>query len=75
MGNGTPALVDGYEPLKEGVLRVLGKGKESVEQVIVQETLQTNFGIGRLLNRYLLAQQERVGYGSRRWRGRRRTWG
>jgi hypothetical protein len=71
----TPTLVDGYEPLKDSVFRLLWRKEEAVSQLIVGETLQMYHGIGELLDRYLLAQQDRGGTGSRRWRGRRRTVG
>ena len=52
-----------YGQLQEKIVRMLQEGKFLIEQSIVQETLRTYHGIGQVLDRYLLAHQNRAGYG------------
>ena len=54
---------DDYDRLKGEVVRLLQEGKSLVEQAIIQETLRTYHGIGRVLDHYLLAQKDRAEYG------------
>ena len=43
--------------------RLLLEGKIRAEQAVSRELLRTYYGIGQLLDRYLLGHQDRAGYG------------
>ena len=54
-----------YNRLRIRVAQILTTGKERARQAVERETLQSYWGVGRILHEHLLAYKQRAEYGAR----------
>ena len=59
----TQLITTDYPSLREEVVRLLLSGRERAQQAVEREKAQTYWEVGRLLQTYVLANQERANYG------------